>query len=108
MKHIKELLKLGLTANKTILKSITRNNLPQITKAQLNSLKSRIKQAKFGPSNSCLHEVVEWCKTKSEVPEDDDEVFCGGCEYHLNDTDEITFLRIFVTTKRLISLTKYG
>jgi hypothetical protein len=56
-----------------------------------------------------LNEIVEWCKSKLEVPEDDDEVFCGGYEYNVHETnDELTTLRIFVTTKRLISLTKHG
>ena len=91
--------------NNEIINSLRRHNCPQLTKQQINNLKARIKQQKVGPSNCCLQELIEWSQLKRAIPEDDDEIFCGGFDY-LENEGELVYLRIFVTTKRLISLTK--
>lgn len=80
--------------------------MSQITKAQLNNLKARYKANKYGKSDSTLTGIIEWCEKRTTVPFDDDSVFCGGFKYYLNDDDEVTTLRVFLTTKRLISLTQ--
>jgi hypothetical protein len=50
--------------------------------------------------------ILDWCQKNLEVPDDDDQVFVGEYEYKVNDDDELLYLRIFITTKRLISLVK--
>ena len=40
------------------------------------------------------------------VPVDEDQVFCGGIEFKVDDKDQLEYLRIFITTKRLISITQ--
>ena len=51
-----------------------------------------------------LHELIEYCERKKTVPDDEDEVFCGGYEYQVDEDSNIEFIRIFFTTKRLLSL----
>ena len=93
-------------SNNEIINSLRRNNCPQLTKTQINNLKQRIKQEKLGKSNCCVHEIKEWCEKNSDIPCDDDQVFCGGFSYAEDENSQILHLNAFVTTKRLISLTK--
>jgi hypothetical protein len=101
--HIKKLFedKIRLTNNE-IIASLRRNNCPQLTKAQINNLKARLRDKRIGAANCCLYELKEWCEKKLLVPRDDDEIFCGGFDYVEEETTLID-LRIFVTTKRLLS-----
>lgn len=51
--------------------------------------------------------ILEWCNSHSEIPEDDDEVFCVDIDYDIvrvKGRDILKHFRIFCTTKRLISL----
>ena len=52
-----------------------------------------------------MYELKDWCEKKLLVPRDDDEVFCGGFDYVEEGTTLID-IRIFVTTKRLLSYMK--
>ena len=96
----------GVDSNQKILNKINQNNLPQITKKQLNNLKSRFKANKYGKSQSTLSSIIEWCEQRKNIPNDDDEVFCGDYKYDLNEDDQVDTLCVFVTTKRLVSLTQ--
>jgi hypothetical protein len=104
--HINKLFedKIRLTNNE-IIASLRRNNCPQLTKAQINNLKSRLRVKRIGAANCCLYELKDWCEKKLLVPRDDDEVFCGGFDYVEEGTTLID-IRIFVTTKRLLSYMK--
>jgi len=104
--HIKKLFedKIRLTNNE-IIASLRRNNCPQLTKAQINNLKSRLREKRIGAANCCLYELKDWSEKKLLVPQDDDEVFCGGFDYVEEETTLID-IRIFVTTKRLLSYMK--
>lgn len=80
--------------------------LPQITKKQLNNLKSRLKTKDIGKSDSNLSNIIEWCEERSAIPDEEDEVFCGGIDYSLNDDDQVVSLRVLITTRRLLSQTQ--
>ena len=80
--------------------------LPQITIMQLNNLKARIKKQDIGTTNATLSEIIDWCEARQDIPQDDDQIFCGGIDYEIDDDDEIVSLRVFITTKRLISITQ--
>ena len=82
--------------------------LPQITVKQLNNLKSRLKTKKHGKSESNLTEIIEWCERKKDAPTDLVKQFCGGIDYTLNDKEELIYLRILITTLRLLEQIKYN
>ena len=105
--HIKKLFdeKTRYTNNELI-KSLKRNNCPQLTTTQLNNLKQRLKEKRIGKSNCCIHEIKEWCERKLVIPVDEDEIFCGAFSYSEDENLEIIHLRVFITTKRLISVIK--
>ena len=96
--------KLKLT-NHEITQSLIRNNCPQLTKRQINNLKGRLKRERLGAANCCLFELKMWCEKKRTIPDDEDEIFCGGFEF-LEEDGTIAYIRLFITTKRLISLIK--
>ena len=104
--HIKKLFeeKIRLTNNE-IIASLRRHNCPQLTKAQINNLKSRLREKRIGAANCCLYELKEWSEKKLLIPLDDDEIFCGGFDY-IEEKSTLIDIRIFITTKRLISLMK--
>jgi hypothetical protein len=64
--------------------------------------KSRLREKRIGAANCCLYELKDWSEKKLLVPQDDDEIFCGGFDYVEEETTLID-IRIFVTTKRLLS-----
>ena len=90
------------------MEKIRENLLPQITTKQLNNLKSRLKEKKHGKSSTNLNEIIEWCNNKLEIPTDLDEPFCGGIDYDLDHKEQLKYLRIFITTSRLIQQLKYN
>ncbi len=73
-------------------------DLPQITIKQLNNLKSRLKIKKLGCSNHNLSDLFQWCKDRTEHPEDLHQVFCGSIDHKVDKNDELDCLRIFITT----------
>ena len=76
--HIKKLFEeKARYTNNEIISSLRRHNCPQLTKIQINNLKSRLKQQKIGPANCCLQELVEWSQRKREIPEDHQRVAVG-------------------------------
>lgn len=105
--HIKKLFEEKFRySNNEIINSLRRNNCPQLTKTQINNLKQRLKRKKIGKSNCCVYEIKEWCEKNMDIPYDDDQIFCGGFSFAEDENCEILHLNAFVTTKRLISLTK--
>ena len=51
-------------------------------------------------------EIKEWCETNSKMPDDVDEVFCGSFEHKTRKNNTLKYLRLFVTTARLIAFIK--
>ena len=96
----------GIKCNQKIIQKINQNMLPQISTRQLNNLKARLKITQVGGSASNLTEIISWCQARRMVPVDEDQVFCGGIEFKVDDKDQLEYLRIFITTKRLISITQ--
>jgi hypothetical protein len=91
------------------MRKIKEKSLPQITKLQLVNLKARIGRSKRKTLISFDQELKNWCASRCSVPTDVDQVFCGGLDFSV-DSDSKVFsdLRLFLTTKRLVSLTQYG
>ena len=101
-------MKEGLISNQNIAARLIEKNLGQLKYKQISNLKQRITKQNAGAPNVDLGGLFVWCKAKSTVPVDDDEVFCGAIEYDLDEKDEIKDLRVIMVTKRLLSLTLNG
>ena len=58
---------------------------------------------------SCLEDFLELFAANKEIPEDPDQMFVADCwtEIKLLNSDIVKKFRIFFTTKRLLSFTKY-
>jgi hypothetical protein len=88
---------------------VMEKDLPQITIKQMYNLIARIKKKELGQSNCTIGEFIGWCEERSGVPEEDDKVFCVNYEYAIDEaTNELLFFRSFLSTKRLLSYTKYN
>jgi hypothetical protein len=67
---------------------------------------------KLNTSKKCVHsvntiqEIIKWCEENSIVPEDEDKVFCGAFEHKIRKNNTLKYMRIFVTTIRLVSFMK--
>ena len=80
--HIKKLFEeKARRTNNEIIASLRRNNCPQLTKTQINNLKSRLREKRIGAANCCLYELREWAESKKESPSDSEETFCGGFDF---------------------------
>ena len=76
--------------------------MPQVSLTQLNNLKSRLRRNNNSKSTS-FNKILAWCQQHAQIPDDLDEVFCGGFQYNLGHKDKLEDLNIFLTTPRLIS-----
>ena len=72
------------------------------------NLKYRQTTKRLGHSSVSIQELIDWCNEYSSLPEDLDEVFCGEFKFKFNSQNDIIYFRIFVTTKRLISLINFN
>ena len=99
-----ELLSVGVTQPRKILKELEKNNLPPLTKPQLNNLKQRTQKKVGGPQICSLSDFLLWVKKREKVPDDEDEVYVVAYEHKLSkhNTNKIKDLRCFMSTKRLI------
>ena len=92
---------------KAILYRLHELNLPEPTMQQLNNfLKNhRSKQAGIeGPSSTlCLNDLKDWAQTRASMPDDPDQVFVPAAEFIALPRK---IFRMFVTTKRLLGLTR--
>jgi hypothetical protein len=103
--HMKQKIKStihGISQPSAILRLIREENLPEITEKQLTNLKARHNKKTLGASSVSLADLIEWCENKKLIPEDNDEVFVGTFTFKTNENNKIKYVRIFVTTKRLI------
>lgn len=92
-----------------ILELIMENNLPQVTKTQLNNFIQRIKVKHFGSSNCTLSDFITWCEDNKAVPDDEDTTFCLNYEYLVHPNSlEVEYYRAFLTTKRLLSFMEFN
>jgi hypothetical protein len=83
--------------------------LPQLSIPQINSLKARLKIENGQKEKGGFEwrKMLEWCRSHSNIPDDECEVFCVDIDYELlkvKDKDVLKYLRIFISTKRLLSL----
>jgi hypothetical protein len=103
-KRIVELCLLGHKPER-ILQQLKSDGLDQPDKIFLNNLLKKIRKEKFGIKLPTFRELQQWCEDNKAVPEDDDAVFVGS--YDIGANLEKKYFRIFLTTKRLMSFTKY-
>ena len=62
---------------------------------------SRLKTIKLGKSQSNQRDIIQWCEERIAIPDDLDQVFCGGIDYNIDEEDQLQHLRIVITTSRL-------
>ena len=105
-KFVKQCLQDNITSNPMILKQLRNNNLPQPKLGVLNNMKYRLRQGGSTYKNKGLNEILNWCKEKASIPENENDIFCGGVNYNLDKNDKLIELNIFITTPKLLSLTK--
>jgi len=82
------------------------SGLPQLSIPQINSLKARLKIENGQKEKGGFEwrKMLEWCRSHSNIPDDECEVFCVDIDYELlkvKDKDVLKYLRIFISTKRL-------
>jgi hypothetical protein len=82
-----------------IIHKLNELNVDTPPKKQIENFLSSIRRKKFGQALPSLNDLIAWCGKRSEVPEDEDEVFVGKTAF---DPFPIKRFRIFLTTKRLI------
>ena len=99
-----ELLDVGVTKPRRILKELSKCNLPMLTKPQINNLKRRVQLKASGPLTCSLNDFLLWVEKRNKVPTDEDEVYVVRFDYKLSKKNKtkIKDLRCFLTTKRLI------
>ena len=85
-----ELLEIGVTQPKNILKQLEINLLPTLT-AQINNLKQRPQHKPVGPLTCLLSRFLLWFKKRENVPEDEDEVYVVSYDYKLSKRRKIIF-----------------
>jgi hypothetical protein len=105
---VKQCFKNNIKSTKMIINQLKQQQLPQLTSKQIANLKARIKENELGKTKVELYDLVDWCNERLQIPEDEDEVFCGDIHYKINNDDELEELRIFVTTKRLVSFRHFS
>jgi hypothetical protein len=89
-----------------ILQQLKSDGLDQPDKMFLNNLLKKFRKEKFGIKLPTYRELNSWCQEHSVIPEDDDDkVFVGS--YEIESNLQKKYFRIFLTTKRLMSFTKY-
>ena len=84
--------------------------LPQLNMKQISNLKLREKAKELGSQAGAgdIIDVIKWAEKNKKAPSDEDTAFCGDLEYSINDeTKNLNNLRIFITTPRLIELTRF-
>ena len=99
-----ELLDVGVTKPRLILRQLEFLNLPIISRVQINNLKQRLHTKISGPLTCTLSQFLQWVKVREDVPDNDDEVYVVDYDYKLSksQTNKIKDLRCFLTTRRLI------
>jgi hypothetical protein len=107
-KKVEELLKLRVTSITQILQHLREENLPELKRSQINNLKARTKTKIYGSSQCNLIDLINWCEENNKIPEDNDKVFVGGFKHKIKENNKIKYLRIFLTTKRLINYVTYS
>jgi hypothetical protein len=76
-----------------------------LEKQQLNNFLKNEKKKKLGSKAFCLKDLIDYAETKKSVPDDINEVFVVDYEYK---TEPRIEFRIFLSTKKLISFTKFS
>lgn len=89
-----------------ILQQLKTDGLEQPNKVYLNNLLKKIRNDNFGVKMPTYRELKTWCEQNSTIPDnDDDKVFVGNFSIDAGLDDK--HFRIFLTTKRLMSFTKF-
>ena len=82
--------------------------MPQLTICQINGLKARLRIANGEKETSGCEwrKILEWCTSHSNIPVEEDEVFCVDIDYEIikvKGKDALKHFRLFCSTKRLLS-----
>ena len=72
---------------------------------QIYNLIHRYKVRNYGSRNMTLNELKLWCTQNQDIPESLDKVFVANTYFEAG-LDEVKAMRIYFTTKRLMSLVK--
>ena len=64
---------------------------------QLNNLKARVRTKCNGKTQNNINEIISWSEARTEIPDDPDQVFCGGIDYAIDEDnkDQLVKLRVF-------------
>ena len=87
-------------------KEIDVSNLVSLSTRQLNNLKQREGRKLSGKISCTLSEFLLWVEQRTQIPDDDDEVYVVSYVYEVSKTDptKIKTMTCFLTTKRLAKL----
>ena len=90
------------TMPEAMLSHLLKVGLKPPKKTQLNNFLRKVRKNKLSVHGSTLNDLKTWCLENQNIPEDDDTVFVGGFEIEALPSQ---LFRVFLTTKRLITLT---
>ena len=96
----------GVNKPRKIMKELNRANLPMLSNIQISNLKGRENLKINGKSTCNLSNWFAWIKKRTDVPDDEDELFVADYSYEFSrrDPSKLKDIRCFFTTKRLISV----
>ncbi len=102
-----EMIEIGVTEPRRIIKELDKCNLPLLTKTQISNLKSGTNVKQNGNSKCTLNQWLEWIKKRRELPEDIDEIFVVDYSYSFSKSkpNQLKDMRCFLTTRRLVNTT---
>lgn len=102
---VKEKFEEGIRKPKGLLNLIRGKGMVEPSTTKLKSYLQQLRYEKFGAPTVSASEVKAWCEERKEIPADDDTAFV--LQYYVEaqsrNVDE-QYLRIILTTKRLLSL----
>ena len=104
---IQSLYENGVIKPNLIIRALNSSDLPRFNKGQLSNYLRQLKNSIYGPYTISLNSINENITNNSVLPENWNKVYIAGSDCHINPpNDEISAtIRLFFTTKRLLSLT---
>lgn len=99
-KIVEDLFKKGVQKPNAILAVFRRENIIEPPKTQLTSFLRTLRTNTYGPSTISGNELVDWCKKKSVVPDDEDKLFV--LDYNIICDTGNQDIKIVLSTRRLL------
>ena len=95
-----EMIEIGVTEPRRIIKELDKCNLPLLTKTQISNLKSRTNVKQNGNSKCTLNQWLECINKRRKLPEDIDEIFVVDYSYSfsISKPNQLKDMRCFLTT----------